>query len=148
METIWSIKDCQLQRNEDILNLDIWCKNNHYQSKFSKEWHSLKKVSAARNISIIFAILWNFSKPFAILFKFYNTFWNFFWDFAIHFAIFWKYCNTFCNNFCNTLRFCNTKVLQYYCNTILLEPSLPLPFSHPCSVNTTISLQQHLPVTI
>ena len=23
MEIIWSIKDCQLQRNEDILNLDI-----------------------------------------------------------------------------------------------------------------------------
>ena len=123
MEIIWSIKDCQLQRNEDILNLDIWCKNNHYQSKLIKEWHSLKKISAAQNITIIFAILWNFSKPFAILLKFYNTFWNIFeilqyflqyfesiaipfaiifaifGKFAINIAILWdfaipKYCNT------------------------------------------------------
>ena len=37
----------------------------------------------------------------------------------------------FCNKYCNPLKFCNTKVLQYfaillqyYCNTILLEPPL------------------------
>ena len=37
MKIIWSIKNCQLQRNEDILNLDIYYKHNYYQSKFSEE---------------------------------------------------------------------------------------------------------------
>ena len=127
METIWSIKDCQLQRNEDILNLEKWCKNNYYQSKFSKEWHSLKKNSAAQNISIIFAILWNFSKPFAILLKFYNTFWNIFEilqyflqyfesiaiPFAIIFAIFGKFAILW--DF-SIPKYCNTIAIQYYWN--------------------------------
>ena len=37
MEIIRSFEECQLQRNEDILNIDKYYKYNYYQSKFSKE---------------------------------------------------------------------------------------------------------------
>ena len=63
MEIIWSIKDCQLQRNEDILNLDMQCKNDYYQSKFSKK---------ANN----FCDTLKFCNTFAIILKCCNNFYN------------------------------------------------------------------------
>ena len=59
MEIIWSIEGCQLQKNEDIISLDISSKYNYYQS------HSFKKFRCARNENIIYNIL-----------KFCNTFCN------------------------------------------------------------------------
>ena len=53
MEIIWSFGVCQLLRNAKILNLD---KYNYYQSKFSKENHSLQKF-AVQNITIFLATL-------------------------------------------------------------------------------------------
>ena len=63
MEIIWFIKDCQSQRNEDILNLDVQCRND-YQLKCSKEKYSLT-ISATR----YFEIVWIF----VIFLRFYNT---------------------------------------------------------------------------
>ena len=86
-------------------------------TKFSKEWHSLKKF-----VALNIGILWKFEILFAILFAILLRFWN-------------TFCNTFCNAFailgniainvatlwnfaipkyCNT--YCNTIAIQYYWN--------------------------------
>ena len=98
METIWSIKDCQLQRNDDILSLDvtvIFAIRLRFWKTFCNIFKILKYfMQYFESITIVFAILGNFIISIAILFR-------------------------FCNTFLNTLKCYNTKALQYL--TTLLQ---------------------------